>query len=95
MTHLTPAPEPDTDADATFRNWMRLNLTRAAEKFGLSVTGAPVSDWRLRSIGAVAHDPIGPAGRGLSPNNHSGPPASSGPEPGRQHPHRLPSPSSW
>jgi hypothetical protein len=59
MTHPTLAPEPDIDADATFRNWMRLNLARAAEKFGLSVTGAPVFGWRLRSIGAVAHDPNG------------------------------------
>jgi hypothetical protein len=59
MTYPTLAPEPDTDADATFRNWMRLNLARAAEKFRLSVTGAPVFGWRLRSIGAVAHDPNG------------------------------------
>lgn len=59
MTHPTLAPEPDTDADATFRNWMRLNLARAAEKFGLSVTGTPVFGWRLRSIGALAHDPNG------------------------------------
>ncbi|MGH3871679.1 MAG: aminoglycoside phosphotransferase [Pseudonocardiaceae bacterium] len=59
MTHPTLAPEPDTDADATFRNWMRLNLARAAEKFGLSVTAAPVFGWRLRSIGAVAHGPKG------------------------------------
>ncbi|MBV9162783.1 MAG: phosphotransferase, partial [Pseudonocardiales bacterium] len=59
MTHPTLAPEPDTDADATFRNWMRLNLAQAAEKFGMSVTGAPVFGWRLRSIGAVAHGPNG------------------------------------
>ncbi|MGH4012810.1 MAG: phosphotransferase [Pseudonocardiaceae bacterium] len=57
MTHPTLAPEPDTDADATFRNWMRLNLARAAEQFGFSVTGVPVFGWRLRSIGAVAHGP--------------------------------------
>jgi hypothetical protein len=56
MTHPALTPEPDTDADATFRNWMRLNLAQAAEKFGLSVTGAPVFGWRLRSIGAVVHD---------------------------------------
>ncbi|MGQ0775689.1 MAG: aminoglycoside phosphotransferase [Pseudonocardiales bacterium] len=55
MTHPLLAPEPDTDADATFRNWMRLNLARAAEQFGLSVTAAPVFGWRLRSIGALAH----------------------------------------
>ncbi|MGH3993765.1 MAG: hypothetical protein ACRDSN_15055 [Pseudonocardiaceae bacterium] len=42
MTHPTLAPEPDTDADATFRNWMRLNLAQAAEQFWFSVTGAPV-----------------------------------------------------
>ncbi|MGH3929340.1 MAG: phosphotransferase [Pseudonocardiaceae bacterium] len=59
MTHPALAPEPDTDADATFRNWMRLNLVRAAEQFELSVTGAPVFGWRLRSIGAVAHGPSG------------------------------------
>jgi hypothetical protein len=59
MTHPTLAPEPDVNADATFRNWMRLNLARAAETFGLSVTGAPVFGWRLRSIGAVAHGPNG------------------------------------
>lgn len=59
MTHPTLAPELDTDADATFRNWMRLNLARAAGQFGLSVTGAPVFGWRLRSIGAVAHGPSG------------------------------------
>lgn len=54
MIHLTLAPEPETDADARFRNWMRLNLAHAAEQFGLSVTGAPVFGWRLRSIGAIA-----------------------------------------
>ncbi|MGH3800473.1 MAG: phosphotransferase [Pseudonocardiaceae bacterium] len=59
MTHPALIPEPDTDADATFRNWMRHNLARAAEKLGLSVTGAPVFGWRLRSIGAVAHGPKG------------------------------------
>ncbi len=59
MTHSTLAPEPDTDADATFRNWMRLNLARAADTFGLSVTGAPIFGWRLRSIGAVARGPNG------------------------------------
>lgn len=59
MTYSTLAPEPDTDADATFRNWMRLNLARAADTFGLSVTGAPVFGWRLRSIGAVARGPDG------------------------------------
>jgi hypothetical protein len=59
MTHPTLAPEPDIDADAAFRNWMRHNLVRAAEKFGLSVTGAPVFGWRLRSIGAIAHGPKG------------------------------------
>jgi hypothetical protein len=55
MTHPTLAPEPDTDADATFRNWMRHNLARAAETFHLSVTGTPIFGWRLRSIGAIAH----------------------------------------
>ncbi|MGH3795849.1 MAG: hypothetical protein ACRDSP_13275 [Pseudonocardiaceae bacterium] len=59
MTHPTLTPEPEADADATFRNWMRLNLARAAGEFGLAVTGAPVFGWRLRSIGAVAHGPDG------------------------------------
>jgi len=59
MTQATLAPEPDSDADARFRNWMRLNLARAAEQFGLSVTGVPVFGWRLRSIGAIAHGPNG------------------------------------
>lgn len=54
MTHPELRPEPTTDADARFRNWMRLNLKRAAETFGLSVTAAPVFGWRLRSIGAPA-----------------------------------------
>ncbi|MGH3696611.1 MAG: phosphotransferase [Pseudonocardiaceae bacterium] len=59
MTHPTFTPEPDTDADARFRNWMRLNLARAAERFRLSVTGTSVFGWRLRSIGAVVDGPDG------------------------------------
>ncbi|MGQ0778813.1 MAG: hypothetical protein ACT4NY_31120 [Pseudonocardiales bacterium] len=59
MTQATLVPEPDSDADARFRNWMRLNLARAAGQFGLSVTGVPVFGWRLRSIGAIAHGPNG------------------------------------
>lgn len=59
MIYPALAPEPDTDADARFRNWMRRNLARAAETFGVSVTGSPVFGWRLRSIGAVAHSTNG------------------------------------
>lgn len=46
------AAEPQTDGDATFRNFQRYNLGRAAEHFGVTVTGSPSFGWRLRSIGA-------------------------------------------
>ncbi|MGI9003543.1 MAG: phosphotransferase [Pseudonocardia sp.] len=46
--------EPQTDADAVFRNFMRHNIARAADSFAVAVTGATVFGWRLRSIGAPA-----------------------------------------
>jgi hypothetical protein len=48
------ADDDTTAADARFMEWMRLNLQRAADHFGLNVTGQPVFGWRLRSIGATA-----------------------------------------
>lgn len=45
------AAEPQVDGDATFRNFQRHNAGRAAEHFGVTVTGAPSFGWRLRSIG--------------------------------------------
>ncbi|MCK2241882.1 MULTISPECIES: phosphotransferase [unclassified Crossiella] len=60
MNHPGLTPEPETDPDAKFRNWMRLNLARAAEEFDLTVTGNPVFGWRLRSVGARAEGPAGP-----------------------------------
>ncbi|MCP3800358.1 aminoglycoside phosphotransferase family protein [Allokutzneria sp. A3M-2-11 16] len=60
MTNPLLAPEPATDADARFRNWMRLNLARAATEYDLTITGTPVFGWRLRSISAPAHSPDGP-----------------------------------
>ncbi|GIL28949.1 phosphotransferase [Actinocatenispora comari] len=47
-------------SDEVFTAWMRTNLDRAAERFGLRVAGAPVLGWRLRSIGARADGPDGP-----------------------------------
>ncbi len=38
---------------------MRGNLTRAAEHFGVVVTGEPISGWRLRSMGAAVRAPDG------------------------------------
>lgn len=45
-------PEPESNPDAVFRNFMRHSLAYAADHFGLTVTGAPKFGWRLRSIGA-------------------------------------------
>jgi hypothetical protein len=47
-------------ADGRFSEWMNLNLERAAQHFGLTVTGQPVVGWRLRTIGARANGPGGP-----------------------------------
>lgn len=46
-------------ADAHFAAWMRVNLYRAAEHFGLTVSGDPVFGWRLRSISARVTGPDG------------------------------------
>jgi hypothetical protein len=46
-------------ADAAFAEWMRENLDRAADHFGLIVAGEPVYGWRLRSISAPAGAPDG------------------------------------
>lgn len=43
-----------------FTHWMEDNLHRAAAHFGLTVHGAPVFGWRLRSIGARVTGPYGP-----------------------------------
>jgi hypothetical protein len=47
-------PHDIAEADRRFRVWMRQNLNRAADHFGLTVTGDPVFGWRDRSIGAAA-----------------------------------------
>ncbi|MBI1759688.1 MAG: aminoglycoside phosphotransferase [Actinobacteria bacterium] len=39
---------------------MRANLGRAADHFGMTVTGEPTFGWRLRSIGARVDGPNGP-----------------------------------
>lgn len=51
--------EPQTDGDAVFRNFQRHNLGRAAEHFGLTITGPPSFGWRLRSIRAPMVGPLG------------------------------------
>jgi len=52
-------PEPDIDGDAVFRNFMRHNLGKAADRFGLTVVDEPAFGWRLRSIGAATDSPQG------------------------------------
>jgi hypothetical protein len=47
------APEPPTDADAVFRNFMRHNLTHAADHFDVTIASPPIFGWRLRSISAL------------------------------------------
>lgn len=50
----------DTDqAESDLRRWMLRNLDRAAELFGLIVTGEPQWGWWLRSISAPARGPDG------------------------------------
>lgn len=56
---MQPDEQTIADADARFTEWMRLNLDRAAEHFGLSLIGEPVFGWRLRTIGAPATGPDG------------------------------------
>jgi hypothetical protein len=41
-----------SEADARFEEWMRTNLERAADHFGLTITGEPIVGWIGRSIGA-------------------------------------------
>lgn len=48
------AAEPQVDADAVFRNFMRHNIARAADSFDVAVIGPTIFGWRLRSIGAPA-----------------------------------------
>lgn len=45
-------------SDETFTDWMRDNLRRAAEHFGVTVSGDPLFGWNLRSVSASAwtHD---------------------------------------
>ena len=43
-------PIDTSEADARFRQWMRGNLDRAAEHFGVIVTGDPLLGWHDRSI---------------------------------------------
>lgn len=57
-SHL--AAEPPVDGDATFRNFQRHNVGRAAERFAVTVTGPPSFGWRLRSIGVPATGAHGP-----------------------------------
>ncbi|WP_246150544.1 aminoglycoside phosphotransferase family protein [Streptomyces qinzhouensis] len=56
----TPGPDDIAEADRRFRAWMRQNLDRAADHFGLTVVGEPVFGWRDRSINAPADSPDGP-----------------------------------
>jgi hypothetical protein len=51
---VSAADVDEAAANAWFRQWMRGNLARAADQFGLSVTGEPTFGWRLRSISAPA-----------------------------------------
>jgi hypothetical protein len=46
--------------DEQFRAWMRDNLARAAQHFGLVVHGEPRWGWCLRSISSAAAGPHGP-----------------------------------
>jgi hypothetical protein len=57
---MRPDSQTIADADARFTQWMRLNLNRAADHFGLTVTGEPVFGWRLRTTGAPATGADGP-----------------------------------
>lgn len=50
----SPTPSEVRRADAVFTEWQRGNLTRAADHFGLTITGEPRLGWRLRSISAPA-----------------------------------------
>ncbi|GAA4612302.1 phosphotransferase [Saccharopolyspora hordei] len=56
---MEPTAAEVAEADRQFSEWMRANLARAAEHFGVTVTGEPVFGWRLRSISAPAASPDG------------------------------------
>lgn len=47
------------DADRAFTTWMRENLDRAAQHFGVTVASDPVFGWRLRSVSAHVQNPDG------------------------------------
>ncbi|ACU34858.1 aminoglycoside phosphotransferase [Actinosynnema mirum] len=45
-----------SEADARFKRWMRDNLDRAAEHFGVVITGDPLIGWMDRSISAPVRE---------------------------------------
>lgn len=57
MTSEHLAPE---EADEEFRQWMRSNLSLAAERLGVRVSGEPTFGWCLRSISAPVNASDGP-----------------------------------
>lgn len=56
---MSPTAAEVAEADRRFTEWMRTNLARAAEHFGVRIEGKPVFGWRLRSIGAPVDSPNG------------------------------------
>ncbi|MER5393941.1 aminoglycoside phosphotransferase [Saccharopolyspora sp. NPDC002686] len=57
---MDPTAAEVAEADRQFSEWMRGNLDRAAEHFGVTVAaGEPVFGWRLRSISAPVDSPDG------------------------------------
>ncbi|MGW1680569.1 phosphotransferase [Saccharopolyspora sp. NPDC002376] len=56
---MSPTAAEVAEADRQFAEWMRSNLARAADRFGVQVDGEPVFGWRLRSISAPANSPHG------------------------------------
>ncbi|RKT88488.1 hypothetical protein SAMN05421805_1011509 [Saccharopolyspora antimicrobica] len=56
---MEPTAAEVAEADRQFAEWMRSNLARAAEHFGVQVDGEPVFGWRLRSISAPVTSPEG------------------------------------
>jgi phosphotransferase family enzyme len=56
---MSPTAAEVAEADRQFAEWMRGNLARAAEHFGVTVAGEPVFGWRLRSISAAVNGPYG------------------------------------
>ncbi|WP_438387841.1 phosphotransferase [Actinopolyspora saharensis] len=49
---MSPTDAEIAEADRQFAAWMRENLHRVAECFGVTVSGVPVLGWRLLSISA-------------------------------------------